>query len=268
MCELTEQLRVINERLIVAGLREHQRSEERAELLERSEEANRVKASFLARVSHELRTPLNSILGYAELLTGQVAGQLNPKQREHVARIEAGTHHLIDLIEEILSFARLDAGRERLFITTADASSLAREAADLVEPLAQQAGLSFDLSTPSAALPMETDAPKVRQILLNLLSNAIKFTEAGGVRLEVTRGLSQVVFTVRDTGVGIASDKREHIFEPFRQLTTRIESGTGLGLSVSRQLARLLGGELTVESIPQKGSAFILRLPPRSLPNT
>jgi signal transduction histidine kinase len=266
--ELTGEIRKINERLLIAGLHQHERAEERAVLLERAEQDNRLKASFLAMISHELRTPLNAVLGYADLLAGGVGGQLNDIQKLHVKGIESGTRHLMELIEEILSFARLEAGRPHVQVARTDATELASEAASLIQPLARKAKLSFGVLAPPIPLFIQTDAGKVRQILINLLGNAVKFTERGGVCLEVSGEANDVLFAVSDTGIGIPRELSEQIFEPFRQVVNvspRLESGSGLGLSVSRQLARLLGGDLTVASELGEGSTFTLRLPSRML---
>jgi signal transduction histidine kinase len=223
-----------------------------------------VKATFLATMSHELRTPLNAILGYTDLLDAEVAGSLTDGQKSQLQRIHLASRHLLKMIEEILSFSRIEAGREEVHLETIDVAELAVETCRLVEPLAVQKSLTFDYDGPTERLFIKSDGGKVRQILLNLLSNAIKFTERGGVSVRVTDEGQEVSLEVRDSGVGIAPDQLDRIFEPFRQATStgpRRHGGTGLGLTVSRELARLLGGDISVASVPHHGSTFTFRVP-------
>ncbi len=230
-------------------------------------EANQAKADFLAVMSHELRTPLNAILGFTDLLELGVAGPVTEKQREQLGRITASSRHLLHLIEGILGFARLEAGRVEVQTEPVELTQLMWEAAALIEPLVQKKGLHLRLTVPEAPLILDTDAGKVRQIVLNLLSNAVKFTRQGEVELEVHTSESGVVLRVRDTGIGIPPDELERIFDPFAQVEqsrSQRADGTGLGLSVTRQLARLLGGEVSVESEPGTGSTFTVRLSPQA----
>jgi PAS domain S-box-containing protein len=225
--------------------------------------ANQAKADFLATMSHELRTPLNAVLGYAELLLMGIPVEVAPAAQEHVHRIGRATRHLISIIEEILVFSRMEAGRETLELAPVELAELAREVAAIVEPLAGNKRIRFRTGDPPEG-EVVTDGRKLRQILINLLGNAVKFTERGEVSFSAERGPGEVRFRVADTGVGIAPEFLEQIWEPFRQVQdpmTRTAGGTGLGLSVSRHLARLLGAELTVRSVPGEGSAFTLRLP-------
>jgi PAS domain S-box-containing protein len=226
--------------------------------------ANRAKADFLATMSHELRTPLNAVLGYAELLLMGIPVEVAPPAQEHVHRIGRATRHLISIIEEILVFSRMEAGRETLSLAPLDLAELAREVAAIAEPLAADRRLRFAPPTPAPDGEVVTDGRKLRQILINLLGNAVKFTDHGEVGFQVERAPGEVVFRVTDTGVGIAPEHLEQIWEPFRQVQnpmTRTAGGTGLGLSVSRHLALLLGAELSVRSTPGQGSTFTLRLP-------
>ena len=226
--------------------------------------ANAAKGEFLAVMSHELRTPLNAIIGYADLLDAGVAGDLNAPQREQLGRIRVGSKHLLRLIEEVLLFSRLEAGREELHREGLDLGALAREAAALVEPLAREKGLGFRVEVPEQPVQVVTDAGKVHQIVLNLLSNAVKFTDDGEVAVSLSAVDGHALLQVRDTGIGIASENLERIWDAFSQVEqapTRRVGGTGLGLSVTRNLARLLGGDVAVESVPGRGSAFTLRLP-------
>ena len=236
-----------------------------AQLYHEAVEANAAKANFLAVVSHELRTPLTAVIGYTELLAEEIAGPVTPMQREQLARIRASSTHLLTLIEEILAFARLEAGRETVHASPADMREVVRSAAVLVEPLVERKGLQLVVRTPERPVILTTDSAKVRQILLNLLTNAVKFTEAGEIRLTLERGENgtgaRVVVT--DTGVGISTEHQQAIFDPFWQVeqpTTRRAGGTGLGLSVVRQLTELLGGKLSVQSTPGAGSTFVVTL--------
>jgi signal transduction histidine kinase len=239
---------------------------ERSRLYADALAANKAKSDFLAVMSHELRTPLTAILGYAELLGDGIVGPVNETQREQLARIRGSGTHLLTLIEEILSFARLEAGQETVRPETLEAGEVVRDAIAFVEPLMQRKGLRCDLHAPAEPLRLHTDGAKLRQILTNLLANAVKFTERGGVQVEIAReGRGEWArFTVRDSGIGIPLEHMERIFDPFWQVeqsATRRAGGTGLGLSVVRQLAQLLGGEVTVASAPGEGSAFSLTLP-------
>jgi len=229
-----------------------------------AEDASRAKSQFLATVSHELRTPLNAIIGYGDLLEGEVVGPINPVQRQHLGRIRESAAHLLGLINEILSLARIEAGKEELRLTEVDVVALARDTAALVAPLAARKGLRFDFRATAEGIVIESDAGKIRQILLNLLSNAVKFTDEGEIVVEVGQENADAVLRVTDSGLGIDPDHKDRIFEPFTQIDafpTRMVGGTGLGLPVSLHLASLLGGGIDVESEPGQGSTFTLRLP-------
>jgi hypothetical protein len=230
-----------------------------------AEEANQVKSEFLAVMSHELRTPLNAIIGFGDLVYSEVSGAIADIPKRQVGKILKSAWHLLELIEDILTFARLEAGKEEVVVETVDAGDRAHDTAAVVEPLATNKKLALRVLVPEGRLSIETDARKLRQILLNLLSNAVKFTDAGEVVLVLEpKAEGGAVFRVRDTGGGIAPKHLETIFRAFEQVDpslTRRQQGTGLGLGVSRNLAHLLGGELSVESELGVGSTFTLRLP-------
>jgi signal transduction histidine kinase len=237
---------------------------ENAQLLEALQEASRAKSDFIATMSHELRTPLNAVLGHLELLELEIHGPLTPQQREALGRIDTASRHLRGLIEEVLSFARLEAGRAEAHIQETDVCELASEVGSVIEPLATRKGLELHVVTcdPPARIP--TDPDKVRQILINLAGNAVKFTETGSVRVAVAEHADGVALAVSDTGPGIRPEERERLFRPFEQLQSgfsRPHGGTGLGLYLSGQYAALLGGRIEVESEPGSGSTFTLILP-------
>ena len=240
---------------------------ENAELFQAAASANRAKSEFMATMSHELRTPLNAILGYTSLLADEITGPVSGPQQEQLLRIRASATHLLGLIDEVLSFSRLEAGREQLSMQEVDVRAVFEEAASLVRPMAAAKKLPIVLELPAdvdGPLLLETDQLKLRQILVNLLTNALKFTDHGTVSLAADTDGDDLLFRVRDTGIGIPAAHLERVFEPFwqvEQAASRRVGGTGLGLSVTRRLARLLGGEVTVESVPGEGSTFTVRLP-------
>ncbi len=232
-----------------------------------AERANATKSEFLATMSHELRTPLNAMIGYSDLLLAGVPTPIPADARQKVERIRISARHLLELIEEILTFSRLEAGEERVDAKRIDLGQLLTEVQALSEPLALAKGIGFSCRLPEEPRALESDARKIRQILVNLLGNAVKFTDAGEVELAVAEVGSEVVFRVSDTGSGIPPEHLERIFEPFWQVqggNTRSTGGTGLGLSVTRRLARLLGGDVRAESEPGRGSTFTVRLPRRA----
>jgi signal transduction histidine kinase len=252
----------------IASLRDvtdRKRSEEAARNLIREQAANRAKSHLLAVISHDLRTPLNAIMGYAQLLQMGLPDRLSEAGNERVERIRSSAMHLLFLIDELLSFARLDAGREEVRIADVEARAIVADVAAVAEPLAAERQLALRVAVPDGPVAMRTDPDRLRQILLNLVGNAIKYTESGEVALELEQPADgKVRFRVRDTGIGIDACDLERIFEPFWQVAPgqrSREEGTGLGLSVVRGLVRLLGGEISVESELGRGSAFSVLLP-------
>jgi PAS domain S-box-containing protein len=230
-----------------------------------AETANQAKSAFLASMSHELRTPLNAISGYADLMEAGIRGPTTDAQLQDLARIRRSTRHLLGLINDVLSFARIDAGSLSYDIAEVPLAPLLADAEAMVAPQSAERGLALTVRPCNPGARVRADADKVRQILLNLLGNAIKFTPRGGAVeafAEVEDGAARI--HVRDTGVGIPAEKLSAVFEPFVQLERRYSSpgeGVGLGLAISRELARAMGGELSVESAVGEGSTFTLVLP-------
>jgi signal transduction histidine kinase len=237
------------------------RGEELAHALNDLRETSAAKERFFASMSHELRTPLNGILGYQSLVLDGLAGDLSPGARTFLQKADRAGRNLLRIVDDILDYAKIEAGKVQLTIAPAIARELAEDAAATLQPVADAKGVRLSIEKPPCAAVVHTDSARVRQVLVNLLSNAVKFTHAGGeVTVLAVEVEGDVEFRVRDTGPGIAPEDQQRIFQEFEQVPgTR--GGTGLGLPISRKLARLLGGELTVHSRPGEGSTFSLRLP-------
>lgn len=220
--------------------------------------ASKAKSDFLAVMSHELRTPLNSILGYVDLIQAGIGGPVTEQQLGFLGKIRISSRHLLQIIDEILTYSRMDAGRETVRAEEVPLAVVIAEVVAVAEPLARERGLRFEVAdVPDASLV--TDPQKLRQILLNLLTNAVKFTDEGWVRLTTKLLPGSCSFLVEDSGRGVAEADLDRIFEPFWQVEeprTRSRGGTGLGLAVSRRLCHLLGGTLEVESTEGAGAAF------------
>jgi signal transduction histidine kinase/DNA-binding NarL/FixJ family response regulator len=237
--------------------------EEQAEKLER---AMTERSRFFASMSHELRTPINAVIGYNQLLEMGAYGDMSEEQTVAVDRVGRSAQHLLELINDILDISKIEAGKMEINAEPADLSLLLKETLTTVQIQAEEKGLSLRLSAPPEA-PVETDAARVRQILLNLLSNAVKFTDSGGsIDVQLRTAGEGYAIDVRDTGVGIREEDFDRVFEEFEQ-THRVTSpsGTGLGLPISKRLASLLGGELSLTSEVGVGSTFTLHLPIRPI---
>ena len=249
-----------------------------------AEAASSAKSDFLAKMSHEIRTPINAMIGYAELIQMGVSGATTEAQTKQLGRIRSSGEHLISLVDEILDLAKIEAGRMAVEPRVAVVGEAAESALALIRPQASRKGVDVG-SAPDGDLTATYvgDPQRVQQILANLLSNAIKFTPAGG-RVSIDCGMAERTdetaadgvtewarITVHDTGIGIAEDDVERIFQPFVQVEsgyTRAHGGTGLGLTISRSLAQMMGGDLTVESLVGRGSEFTLWLPSPNSCNT
>ena len=254
---MISELRQVNSRLIMATLREE-------DLKIQAQAAATAKTNFLATMSHELRTPLSAIIGYEELLANRISGPISDLQGQQLARIKSSAIHLLDLINDVLTLARTEAGQETVTLDKVPVGELVRSALSLVEPLAHSKGLEFEARVYESSALIATDELKVRQILVNLLGNAVKFTESGSVCLDASIVDGDVVFSVTDSGIGVAPENTERIFDSFWQINqspSRRVGGSGLGLSVSRRLARLLGGDIVLQSQLGKGSRFTVRIP-------
>jgi signal transduction histidine kinase/CHASE3 domain sensor protein len=239
----------------------------------RAEEANRAKSLFLTTMSHELRTPLNAIGGYVDLLALEIRGPLVDTQREDLRRIKKSGQHLLSLINDILNLAKIESGQLDLHIRDVPLATVFDNVDTLVAPQFNAKGINYVYPRCDPSLHVRADSDKLQQILLNVLSNACKFTdESGRVTVEcdvdhksATSNPEKVAITVRDTGRGIAPDKLEKIFEPFvqidRHLTGVSQQGVGLGLAISRDLARSMSGDLVAESVAGVGTTFVLTIP-------
>jgi signal transduction histidine kinase len=248
---------------------------------EEAERANRAKSDFLAVMSHELRTPVNAVLGYTDLLEMEIAGPVTPEQRGYLERVRVSTRHLLGLINDVLDLSKIEAGRMGVAREPGSAAVAVAESLSFVTTQAAAKGVRLETVCPHPGPEYLGDDDRVRQILLNLLSNAVKFTGEGG-RVTVRCGTGSasgsarlagegpwVCIPVEDTGPGIAPEDTEAVFEPFVQAAavhTRSEGGTGLGLAISRRLARLMGGDLTLETELGRGACFTLWLPVAGAP--
>jgi PAS domain S-box-containing protein len=259
---------------VTRDLTERRRAELRAiaaaKRVAQAEEANKVKATFLAAMSHELRTPLNAIGGYADLLLTGIGGEVSPRQRQYLERIRGSQQHLLAIINDILNFSRIEAGQLEYDIRTVSLETVVNTVVPMVEPQAAAKSLKIT-RTSFAGADVTGDQAKIEQILLNLLSNAVKFTEPGGViEIVCERRGECFELSVHDTGIGIPASEIGAIFEPFvqvgRSLTSKQE-GAGLGLAISSDLAKAMGGDLRVDSDVDKGSTFTLSLPKAKAPS-
>ncbi len=250
--------------------RVRERTRELEEANRKLEAASQHKSEFLANMSHELRTPMNAIIGFTRLVMRRGKDILPAREYENLGKILISADHLLTLINDILDLSKIEAGRMEIHPTSFDLEPLVELCLRTVEPLVKSERLRLVKAIETPLPSLSTDQDKLKQILVNLLSNAVKFTEEGTVTVTARRRDGQVAIAVEDTGIGIPADKLELIFEEFRQVdssSTRKYSGTGLGLSISRHLARLLGGDITVQSTFGVGSTFTVTFPTRYAPS-
>jgi two-component system, chemotaxis family, CheB/CheR fusion protein len=248
-----------------SDITERKQAEEALRLAkEAAERAAEAKSQFLAIMSHELRTPLTAVIGIADLMETEVVGPMNDLQRKHLSRITASAWHLVSIIDEVLTYSQADAGRTQVRLGTTDIAGITGEVAGMLEFTAREKDVALEVEGVDRPVFAFSDAGKIRQILTNLVGNAIKFTDRGTVRVSVTETEGKVQVRITDTGPGIKSEMVEAVFEPFFQgdnSSTREKGGAGLGLAVSRRLARLLGGDVHLETVPGDGSTFTLHVP-------
>jgi signal transduction histidine kinase len=233
-----------------------------------AEEASRTKSAFVANMSHELRTPLNAIIGYSEMLQEDAADLGYVQAVPDLEKIQIAGRHLLGLINDILDLSKIEAGKMTLLVEQFDVTALVSDVVGTAQPLVAAHRNQMQLEIASDAGRMRSDSTKLRQVLLNLLSNAAKFTDRGRIIISVARemrsGSGWIVIRVRDTGIGMTAEQTSRLFEDFMQAdtsTTRRYGGTGLGLAISQRFCRMMGGVITAESEPSRGSTFIVSLP-------
>ena len=260
------ELRSLNDRLKQQAAELALRTQEAEDARHRADEANRAKSEFLAAMSHELRTPLNAIGGYTDLITMGLSGPVTQQQAEQLGRIKRSQEHLLGIINDILNFSRIEAGQLSYDISSVRLYEVVDSVTQMIAPQAHAKGLQIDDTNCRPDVVARADQAKVEQIIINLVSNAVKFTTRGGKITLSCENLDDrcVAIFVDDTGSGIPGDQLEAIFEPFVQVgrtLTATREGAGLGLAISRDLARAMGGDITVKSTLDIGSEFMLTLP-------
>ena len=232
--------------------------------LQELEAENKTKTAFLDHTSHELRTPLTGILGFSRVLLDQLYGPLNDKQLQYLQGISSCGEHLLSLINDLLDISKIDADREELYWEDIPVEELCLASLSLVQEKAKEGGLELLLEIEPGIVTCRADQRRLKQILVNLLSNAVKFTESGSINLKVMKNAQVIKFLVIDTGIGISEANQKKLFQPFSQIESHLNrkhKGTGLGLALSRKLARLHGGDITLSSQPEEGSCFTVSLP-------
>ncbi len=228
------------------------------------QELNKIKTQFVSNIGHELRTPLNGILGYTELLKDGIYGEITKTQSDALQNIMTSGTHLLNLINELLDFAKIQSGKFKIYKEISSAYSIAKAAISTVKPSLEEKGIRLLCSFEDNLPQIFVDSQKIYQVLLNILSNAVKFTSDGEIEVKIFKKKKHIQFEVRDTGIGMSKHELDEIFQDFRQLDgsfTRSHGGTGLGLSLAKYLIELHGGEINAESCPNRGSNFFFKLP-------
>jgi len=234
------------------------------EAKESAETANRVKSAFLANMSHELRTPLNSIIGFTGSILNELAGPLNLEQKKQLKMVKGSSHHLLNLINDVLDISKIEAGELEVSFEDFNMRNAVTQVAQSLMPLADQKGLSLAVEIAPEVGMLASDERRIRQVLINLANNAIKFTEKGAVKIVCLKRDFRIEVEVVDTGIGIKKEDMDKLFKPFQQLdigTSRRYEGTGLGLSVCKRILDMLGGNIRVKSQFGKGTTFTVTLP-------
>lgn len=250
----------VNDCVFVRMIQRHQYEDQLLQARRLAEEANAARAKFLSMMSHDLRTPLTSITGHASLIAAGMRGPVTEEQTEGLARIREAGQELLRMINDILNFAKLESGSVDVRLEPVKVADAVARASSLVFVRLSEEMLAFD-ATGCNGEEVLADPDRLQQVLLNLLTNAIKYTPAGGrISVSCARDGSRVLLHVRDTGIGIAPDQLQRVFEPFVQLDDTRADGVGLGLAISRELTQAMGGELTAESVPGEGSVFTIAL--------
>ena len=252
----------VNDCVFVRMIQRHQYEDQLLQARRLAEQANEARARFLSMMSHDLRTPLTSITGHASLLAGGMYGPLTANQSDGVTRIRDAAQELLRMINDILNFAKLESGHVDMKVIPVAVRDAVARAESLVRVRLEEERLAFETTCDGGEVLADPD--RLQQALLNLLTNAIKFTPAGGrITVSCARDGDRVLLRVHDTGIGIPPDQLQRVFEPFVQLDSTRADGVGLGLAISRELTRAMGGELTVESTPGDGATFTIALPAR-----
>ncbi len=250
----------VNDCVFVRMIQRHQYEDQLLQARRLAEEANAARAKFLSMMSHDLRTPLTSITGHASLIAAGMRGPVTEEQSDGLARIREAGQELLRMITDILNFAKLESGSVDMRLAPVKVADAVTRASSLVHVRLSEEQLAFD-TTGCNGEEVLADPDRLQQVLLNLLTNAIKFTPAGGrISVSCARDGSRVLLRVRDTGIGIAPEQLQRVFEPFVQLDATRADGVGLGLAISRELTKAMGGELTAESVPGEGSVFTIAL--------
>jgi signal transduction histidine kinase len=249
---------------VAVAVENSQQYSEQVQTASKLRELDQLKSEFLASMSHELRTPLNSIIGFADVLLEGLDGELNERMEEDVRLIRESGRHLRELIGEILDMSKIESGKMELRYETIDIPQMSQDIMATANPLAQEKGLELILDMDKNVNTIEADRTRLRQIMWNIMGNAIKFTEKGSVTLSVQAKSDHLLFSIRDTGIGIKEENKSVVFEQFRQIDgglNRAAGGTGLGMPITKKLVELHGGEIWVDSVYGQGSTFLFTIP-------